>query len=47
MSDILEKARALWAAIRAAWDKLRGKEDSSKANDSGGGGGPKPTRSKP
>jgi hypothetical protein len=31
MSDIIEQARALWAAVKAAWDKLR---------SSGGGGGP-------
>jgi hypothetical protein len=35
MSDILEKARALWAAVKAAWDKLR---------SSGGGGGPGPVK---
>lgn len=23
MTDIIEKARALWAAVKAAWDKLR------------------------
>ena len=38
MTDIIEKARALWAAVKAAWDKLTQK------NDSGGGGGPGPVR---
>ena len=34
MQSIIDKARELWAAIKAAWDKLR----------SGGGGGPGPVK---
>lgn len=30
MNNIIEKARALWASIKAAWTKMKG----------GGGGGP-------
>ena len=35
MTAIVEKARELWAAVKAAWDKLR---------SSGGGGGPGPVK---
>ena len=38
MNAIIEKARELWAAVKAAWDKLTQKSDS------GGGGGPGPVR---
>ena len=38
MTDIIEKARALWAALKEQWAKLTQK------NDSGGGGGPGPVR---
>ena len=38
MQSIIDKARELWAAVKAAWGKLT----SARDDDSGGGGGPGP-----